>query len=201
MKNILTILGFVLVIGCGVKTVPVSTTSSTTVSEVKEVKQDSTTRTNDSTSTTYTPKVLPGAVVDEAKTKDAWDSVLQAIINMPPYTPIVYSDGKLRAQLKFYKDSINRIHAQCEALDQTYFEKETYYKKYIETLVNKTTALQKENTMLRNEVKMEKERWFTKAWSGIKTFFRNGLTWLIVMVILTGIGILVGKYLKNLKPR
>lgn len=202
MKKLVYILGFVLVVGgCGVKSVPVLTSTKEAVKEVKDTKRDSSSQVFDSTKITYTKIVLPGAVVEEVKTKDAWDSVINALVNMPPYTPIVYSDGKLKAQLKFYKDSINHIHARCEALDQTYFEKETEYKKYISTLVNKTTSLQKENTLLREEVKIQKERWFTKAWNNVKTFVKNGFTWLIILIILFGIAVLVGNYLKKLRIR
>ena len=195
------LLGFSLVTGCGVKSVPVITSTKEVVKEVKDTTQDSTTHSSDSVSTTYKPQVLPGAIIDESKTVDAWDSVIQALVNMPPYTPIVYSDGKLKAQLKFYKDSINHIHTRCEALDQTYFEKETSYKRYIETLVNKTTSLQKENTLLRSEVKVQKERWGSRVWSGIKTFFRNSITLLIILIIIFGIVMLVVKYLKKLRMR
>ncbi len=192
MKILLIIglgLAVVLVTGCSVHTVPVS---SVTVTETKtdsihtknEVLKDSSFYKE-----TVEEKTLPAATVGITLTPKQLDSLIVAIQSLPSAVSrsVVYYDPKARAMLSVLMDSIGNLHFDCTATEQKYLQKHTESMRYLQKLVNEKKELRKENAILKTEVRQVKQTW----WSRFRLKLGNfGLFFIVFVVLVAVVGIL-----------
>lgn len=176
MKNISSLLiGLVVVVmmtGCGPRIVPVSSTTKTTTKTDSVSNKSEVTKDSSSYKETVKEKTLPAAVVGITLSKQAMDSLIAALSNLPSSVPktVYYHDPKLRAMLSLALDSLGRFRINCTAMEQKYYERETEYKKFISQLVSENKSLKKEKTTLKSDVKEKRETWLQRTWQSIRRF-------------------------------
>lgn len=182
----LVVIGFA-VIGCSPKTVPVSSHTDTTSS------MDSIyTLTADNVDSSYyketlEEKTLPGAVAGITLAKKQLDSLITALGNLPSAVSrtVYYKDPNTRAILSIMLDSLQKIRIQCEATEQTYYEKSIQQGRYIQALSNELKAVKEENKTLHSELMIEKIPWWQKTWAKIKSFGFGAFFVVFVIVVLS----------------
>lgn len=191
MKIFLFVLGVSLIglTGCSVKTVPVSSSIETTLKNDSIHTEKESLKDSSYHKETVEEKTLPGATVGITLSKQALDSLILALGNLPSSVPkvIYYTDPKSRVILSTMLDSLNNFRIQCEATEQRYYQTTIEQGRYIEKLKEKIDSVSRHNTQLTTVVNEKQERWLTRTWRSIKSFgFGSFLMAFLVMVLAVG---------------
>lgn len=186
MKNWFVFIGLGLVVmltGCR-STAPVQHTIEKTDSTKTEISKEHIKTDSSFFKQEVKEKKLPEANATLVATRNKVDSLLDVLDHLPKGTVVYLSDKKARAQLSFYKDSLNQVHINCKSAEQTYYENTITQGRFI-------SQLEKEKSFYLHTIKLHEEtirqiqqKWYVKAGNFIT---RKVTAFFLLAIILFGL--------------
>jgi len=186
MKNWFVFIGLGLVVmltGCR-STAPVQHTIEKTDSTKTEISKEHIKTDSSFFKETVTEKKLPEANAQLIATRSKVDSLLDVLDHLPKGTVVYVSDKKARAQLSFYKDSLNRVHINCKSAEQTYNEKTIEQGRFISQLEKEKSFYLHTIRLHEATLKQLQEKWYVRAGNYIS---RKVAAFVLLAIILLGI--------------
>lgn len=182
--------------GCGRKSVPVSSITTTTNQKDSTTTKTEKITTKDIVRDSLIEKKLPSASIAVTLSKQALDSLILALGTLPKSTTrtIYYTDQTTRAQLAIMLDSLNNIKIKCTSLEKVYYERYVREVHLSETLTNELTKVNKENNTLKETIKELQKTPGQK----IKDWFNRMIVKIVIgfFVLLIIVGIVLKVYQK-----